>query len=467
LTTPLDQSLKRIEQLITRPAESYDDPEERQVEFQRRLERTRRLMAALGDPQNSMHIIHIGGTSGKGSIAIFCEAMLCALGLRVGTHTSPYLQTPLEKARVDGRLIASEEAIALTGTVLEAVETLQQSAPGLGNPHYAEAWLGLVLRHFADQHCAAGVIEVGMGGRYDATNIVTPRVSVISTVHYDHTRVLGETLGEIAAHKAGIIKSGVPVVVGEVPDAAWEVIEREARQRGSRTVRLGRDYHFHPVEMTADGGTFTYEGPGLRLDNVRIGLLGAHQLANASAALAAVELYATMLGLPLDETALRSGLAAARFAGRLEVMQTAPLVILDGAHNQEKMAALAAALHQVFTYQRLVLVLGMLEAKIAEPILAMLAPLADVIITTQPSVKGKPAIAAADLAAAARAAGVPHAEAVEDPHAALHLGLSLAGPSDLVAVTGSLYLIGTVRSHWHPTDQVIARRSMLPNARSI
>lgn len=459
----LNQALKRIEALITRPAESVDDPDERQAEFQRRLERTRHLMATLGDPQAQLDIIHIGGTSGKGSVAMLCEAMLLEMGWHVGTHTSPYLQTPLEKVRVDGKLIVANDAITLVDEVVSAVKGLQAAEPELGNPHYAEAWLGLALRHFVNQECQLGVIEVGMGGRYDATNVVMPKVSVITTVHYDHTRVLGETLQEIAFHKAGIIKPGVPVIVGEVPDVAWEVIEAEAQRRGARVIRLGQDVTYEPVRISQAGGWFTYHGIDLDLENVELGLLGAHQFANATAALAALEVYAAAQGATLDEAALRAGLARARFAGRLEVMQHQPLAVLDGAHNQEKIDALLAAVPQVFDYKRLIMVLGMLEAKTIEPIMAALAETADMMITTHPQVKGKPALPAKELAELARQSGLAAAEAIEAPLDALRRALEIAEPGDMVLVSGSLYLIGQVRSHWHGREAIVAQHTMFPN----
>jgi dihydrofolate synthase/folylpolyglutamate synthase len=463
LDVTLSRALKRIESLITRPAESLDDPVERQAEFQRRLERTRHLMGALGDPQDAMDIIHIGGTSGKGSVAILCESVLREMGWRVGTHTSPYLQTPLEKVRVDGWLIGPSKTIALADQVMAAVDAIQTADSHLGKPHYAEAWLGLALRHFADEACRTGVVEVGMGGRFDASNVVMPRVSVITTVHYDHTRVLGKTLREIAFHKAGIIKPGVPAVVGEVPEVAWEVIEAEARQRGARLVRLGRDVRYTPLELSRTGGRFTYEGLDLHLEDLTVGLLGGHQFANATAALAALELYAGAQGMTLDEGAVRAGLARARFAGRLEVMQTDPLAVLDGAHNEEKITALLEAVPQVFDYERLILVLGMLEAKAVEPMMEALVEIADAVVTTYPRVKGKPAIHADELARIARASGMPDAIAEPEPVAALDRALSMAGGGDLVLVTGSLYLIGMVRSHWHGVDEIIAQHTMFPN----
>lgn len=459
----LTQALKRIEKLITRPAESLTDPEERQTEFLRRLERTRRLMALLGDPQGTQDVIHIGGTSGKGSVAMLCESILRAAGMRVGTHTTPYLQTPLEKVRVDGSLISPGDAIALSEVVMHEAALMAEDEAQWGNLHYAEAWLGLALRHFADQNCQVSVVEVGMGGRYDCTNVVVPRVSVISTVHYDHTLVLGETLEEIAYHKAGIIKAGVPVVVGAMPDVALGVIEQEARQRGSRLVHLGRDLRYDPISLSQRGGRFTYHGLGMDLDDVEVSLLGGHQLANAAMALAALEVYADLHHVALGEQAIREGLARTHFAGRMEVVQREPTVVLDGAHNEEKVGALITALPEVFERERLIMVLGMLETKNAGPIIGALASVADVIVTTAPHVKGKPALPPDEVARLACMQRGCVAEVGGEPLEALGMALEMAGPKDLVVVTGSLYLIGMVRSHWHPVDAVVAQRTMFPN----
>lgn len=464
-TLSLNQSLKRLEQLITRDAESFSDPRERQIEFDRRLERARRLMTCLGDPQNSYPVIHIGGTSGKGSVAMLCESMLQASGLKVGTHTTPYLQTPLEKARVDGQLIDAQEAVALAEQVMACVTPLQAETETLGHPHYAEAWLGLALRAFADQTCDAGIIEVGMGGRYDCTNIVTPRVSAVTSIHYDHIRVLGDTIEEIAGHKAGIIKPGAPAVAGEMFPEAQAVIEAEARRAGSRLVRIGREATYQPLELTQQGGRFSYHGLHMTLDDARVGLLGAHQFANAATALATLELFAEQTGLALDAGAIRDGLANVRFAGRLEVMQREPTVVLDGAHNEEKIAALAAAVTDVFPRRKVILILGLLEAKSVLPMLRKLAGLADTVITTAPTVKGKPAISSSQLAHLARDAGARGAIDGGAPLEALDRALALASPDDLVVASGSLYLIGALRSRWHSVDDIIARRTTFPNGK--
>lgn len=463
MNSSLNRALKRFEKLITRDAESLDDPHERQIEFQRRLERTRRLMSTLGDPHKKLDTVHIGGTSGKGSVAMMCESILLASGVHVGTHTSPYLQTPLEKVRVDGQLASPEEVIALTDTVMQGVRRVQADSPQLGLQHYAEAWLGLALRHFADRGCTTGLVEVGMGGRYDSTNILTPRVSVISTVHYDHVRVLGDTLAEIAHHKAGIIKAGVPVVVGEVPGEAMGVIEQEAVQHGARLIRIGQEAHYRPLKTDVRGGHFDYTGLHINLHDLHVGLLGAHQITNAAVALAALEACSEVCGVAIDETAIRQGLSRVRFAGRLEVMQQHPTVILDGAHNEEKVHALIAALREIFDYERVILVLGMLETKNAVPILHMLASLADVVVATAPKVKGKPAIPPQDIARILRQDGPREVMTASNPLGALDKALAIATPGDLVVVTGSLYLIGTVRSHWHTVDEIVSLRTMFPN----
>jgi dihydrofolate synthase/folylpolyglutamate synthase len=463
LNAALADSLKRIETLIIRPAESFADPEQRLAEFTQRLERTRRLMSYLGNPHFSFKSIHVGGTSGKGSVAIMCESILRAARFHVGTHTSPYLQTPLEKVRVEGRLMAAEQAIALSDRIMQAVYQVRDRHPKLGAPQYAEAWVAMALRHFADRQVEVGVIEVGMGGRYDATNILLPEVSVINTVHYDHIRVLGETLGEIAYHKAGIIKTGVPAVIGNLPPEALVVIEEEGARQGARLVRLNHEFHCLPSRLSRGGGTFSYRGINLEMGEIEIGMIGEHQLENAATALAALEVFADTQGFQLEEDAVRRGLAGARFAGRIEVMQQQPKVVLDGAHNEEKIEALVKALPTVFTYDRLILVLGMLETKNAEPIVRMLASIADQVITTEPDVKGKPAIPEDELARIARRVGAKHVRAGGAPLEALRKALTDARPGDLVVVTGSLYLIGEVRSHWHEESDIVDHRTMFPS----
>ncbi|MCC6904666.1 MAG: bifunctional folylpolyglutamate synthase/dihydrofolate synthase [Anaerolineae bacterium] len=461
----LSDSLARMERLITRPAESYTDPLERQAEFRRRLDRTRALFACLGDPLSAFPkgAIHITGTSGKGSVAMFCESILREHGLKVGTHTSPYLQTPLEKVRVDGRVAPPERVIPLVERVLGAVTQVQHDRPDLGQPHYAEAWFALAALDFAEQGCDVAVIEVGMGGRYDCTNILSGGVSVINSVHYDHVRVLGETLPEIAHHKAGIIKPGLPAIAGVMAPEALAVVEAEARQQGAPLSRLGYEITCTPLAQGPDGEAFSYRSSTLALDGLRTRLIGAHQINNAAAALAACEAHAALTGMPLDAQAARRGIERTRFAGRIEVIPGVPSVLLDGAHNEEKIAALVQAIRASLRPRgRVIAVAALLESKNAGPIAAMLAGAADQIITTETAVRGKPAITAADLAALINQAAPGKAEADSRPQQALDRALALAGPDDLVVVTGSLYLIGEVRSRWFPVERIIAQSTMFP-----
>jgi dihydrofolate synthase/folylpolyglutamate synthase len=239
-------------------------------------------------------------------------------------------------------------------------------------------------------------------------------------------------------------------------------IESEARQRGARLLRLGREIQVQPARFSLEGGAFSYQGVDRKLDDLQIGLLGRHQVANAAVALAALEVFSSTHGIDLDEGAIRRGLAKARFAGRLEIMQNQPTVVLDGAHNQEKIGALVSAIPEVFRYRRLVLVLGMLETKHAGPILRALGSLADTLIATSPEVKGKPAVPADELAAMAREHGIQSAVAVDAPREALAQALALAEADDLVVVTGSLYLIGEVRSHWFTAEAINRAHTMFP-----
>jgi dihydrofolate synthase/folylpolyglutamate synthase len=260
------------------------------------------------------------------------------------------------------------------------------------------------------------------------------------------------------------MKPGVPAVVGDLLADAMAVVEDEAARYGTRLIRVGREIAREVRGLSEQGGLFTYRGLRLNMDDVEVGLPGEHQIDNAVTALAAVEVFADSQQIALDEGALREGLRSVRFAGRIEVMQHDPTVILDGAHNEEKIEALVATLRNLYRYERLILVLGMLESKNAEPIVRTLASLADRIITTAPSVKGKPAIPADTLAATAREIGTAHVVADGGPLESLQQALREARPRDLVVVTGSLYLIGEVRSHWHSAEAIVERRTMFPNS---
>ncbi|MFT4039634.1 MAG: Mur ligase family protein [Thermomicrobiales bacterium] len=406
----------------------------------RRLERTRQLLGHLGHPQDAYLTVHVTGTSGKGSTSAILAAMLTAAGYRVGLRTSPYLQVATEKLQIGSRLIDGPSFAALVDEVEGAAQDL-----ALEPLVYTEAWATLSYLAFARRAVDVAIIEVGAGGRFDATNVITPTVSVITSVGMDHVVSLGPTLADIAWHKAGIIKPGRPVVIGTLPAEALKVVRQEAAALGA---------FVRPA--------------GCANVPLAIGMPGAFQATNAAVALEAVAALREY-GLDIPLAAEAAGIAAARLPGRLERMPgDGPAVWLDGAHNADKMAALIDAGGSVIGSDRKpVLVTGMLASKDAGAIAGALAPAASAIVTTEPQVLGKTPLPPEGLARALRGAGYGGAlESVRDSDAAVQRGLELArelGAS--VLVTGSLYLIGEVRRRWYPDACIVTQRTPWPVTR--
>jgi dihydrofolate synthase/folylpolyglutamate synthase len=434
------------------------------------LSRERMLLHRWGDPHLRYPIAHITGTSGKGSTSAMLASILRAAGHHTGLHTSPYLQAYTEKIRVDEGYLSIAELVALVDEL--RVHAAAMEAGGVhGPPSYFEATVGIALTAFARHNMDAAVVEVGIGGRHDSTNVLTPRVSVITNVGFDHTGILGHTLHDIAYQKAGIIKAGVPAVTAAAAPEALAVIRFEAEAYGAplTTVHVG-DAAAPPDEMHAtihalgpEGATFTLRHGDWQLADTHIRMLGAHQVTNAATAVAAARLLDAS-GLAIPDDAIRAGLENAFFPGRLEVMQhgpDVPTVVIDGAHNPDKARSLVAALGALFPGKRIVLVLGMVADKDTAAVLDVVSPIAAAIITTQAPIINRAVTPAAELAAQIRARGVP-AEAEPDPEAAVAAALDRAGPDDLVCVTGSLYLVGAVRRRWIPTDDVAVRATRLP-----
>jgi dihydrofolate synthase / folylpolyglutamate synthase len=410
-----------------------------------RLARTRALLAAFGDPQHSFPSIHVTGTSGKGSVAAMIASILTAVGYRVGLRTSPYLQVATEKLQVGSQLIKAQDLDRISAEVLD---THDKVMPGdrLG---YAEAWSALSFLWLAEQQIDIAVVEVGAGGRFDATNVIDPTVSVITSVGLDHIVSLGPNLADIAWHKAGIIKPGATAVIGSVPEQALRVIEHEAR-------RVGASLHH---ALFAPRPRFP------------VGMPGEFQSTNAEVAIAAVEALRSR-GISASETDVSTGLAKARLPGRLELMpgEIEPLVWLDGAHNADKIAALAREVSLVSVGESLpVLVLGVLKSKDAAAIASGIAPLASAIVVTEPAVTGKTALPMRELAAAIRATGFSgtlHEDS--DPVSALTYAEMMAAiyGSNVVA-TGSMYLAGQLRHRWYPDEEIVVQRTPWPTTKAV
>ncbi|MDA8073871.1 MAG: Mur ligase family protein [Actinomycetota bacterium] len=400
------------------------------------LDRMRELMRALGDPERAYPAIHVTGTNGKGSTAAMASALLSARGLSVGTYTSPNL------SKVNERISRSGTAID-DGSLREVLSTLSLIEPTLADrPTRFELLTAAAFTWFADVAVDAAVVEVGVGGTWDATNVVDGTVAVLTNVSYDHTDILGPTLDGIARDKAGIVKPGSIVVVGEQDPLLVHAIRSVADEAGAAQVWVrGEEFDCTSNRLAVGGRLVDLRTPGSRYRDVAVPLHGEHQGLNAACALAAVEAF---FGAPLDPDVVAEGFAKVSVPGRLEVVGRRPLCLLDGAHNVAGMQALSRALGDFAVPGRTVAVIGMLTGR--DPS-AMVAPLVSAGVRTlvacaPASPRAQPPEAVAD---AARAAGmeVVVAGTVAD---AVRLGLEAVGSEGLVVIAGSLYVVAEARS---------------------
>ncbi len=402
------------------------------------LERTAWILRAVGNPERRYPSVHIAGTKGKGSTAACLASVLAAAGYRVGLYTSPHLHTFRERIQIAGRPIDPELFADLTAELATANAALLAERPDWGEATAFELATALALLAFARAAVDVAVVEVGLGGRLDATNVLLPEVAAITSISYDHTQILGNTLAEIAREKAGIIKPGRPVVSAPQPSEAEAVIARLAVERGAALLRGGRDWTVEGIPAR-----FSFRGPGGGLRNLRLALRGAHQVENAGVALAVVQLLRER-GLSIPEAAVRSGLAEVWWPGRLEVLRERPLVVVDGAHNVDSAERLAQALRAEFTWRRLVVILGIARDKDIPGIVRALAPLADEVIAVA---SHSPRAAAPERILAAVGEVMPNipAHATGSVAAALHAARGRAQPDDLILLTGSLYAVAEAR----------------------
>lgn len=427
-----------------------------------RLDRLRRFLRALGNPHHAYPVVHVAGTSGKGSTASTIAAILRAGGYKVGLHTSPYLQVATEKVDIDGELIAAEAfADAVERTLAEADRWCRDA--GETRLSYGELWVALAARCFAEAGTDIAVVEVGAGGRFDLTNVVRPAVAVVTTVGLDHQATLGDTIAEIAWHKAGIIKPGAAAVTGVVDPTALTVIVAEAARAGVPLTRIAEGASFeiidhHPATGTTWRDLTEPAGPTQTFSTATAGRV---QAANAAVAVAAVNALAPR-GFPVSANALAAGIAAARMPGRMEHLKTdgGIAVLLDGAHNPQKLSALIAELGA----PRPVILLALLDGKDRDAILPLVAPHAAAMVTTTPAVTGKQGADPQQLASAIRRLGYTGPTiAVPEPSAALDAALAQAATlGTSLVVTGSLYLVGALRELWYPSAAIVAQQTPWP-----
>lgn len=405
------------------------------------LARTQALLDEIGNPEKKLSFIHVAGTSGKGTTTAHLHSILRAAGKKVGSFYSPYVSVPIEKILVNELYIAPRELAAIVGAKIKpALERLIVPRDSGGfktrhykdnTPSYFEVWLAIALFYFAQKKCEIAVLETGLGGEFDATNVIKrPLVSVITSIGLDHTEILGPTLADIAHAKAGIIKKGCPVVVGKIPARANNIIQKKARLNNAQLINS---------RISPSVSTIPFPGPG--------------QHNNALCAATA----ARIIGIP-DRAVIR-GIARTRFPVRCEIMQKKPRVMLDGAHNPDKMRELDKVLESL-TYQKLFLIIAVKGKKDARAMMKIISPRARHICVTRFLTPEFASAALFELSRYAKmyASKGTRVSAAIDPYDALDRALAEAGPGDLVLATGSIYMVGELRKKWYSEDHILLHR---------
>ena len=407
------------------------------------LDRMEELLRRLGNPQDDLKVIHVAGTNGKGSVSKYLEEGLSACGYKMGLYTSPYIETFNERIRYDGADISDEDLEYYGQKVVSAAEAMV--ADGLDSPTEFEVVTAIAFLYFAGRQADITILEVGLGGIGDSTNVVkSPLASVITSISYDHMAQLGSSLAEIAVNKAGIIKTGCPVIANVPQRDAAKIIARKAYAMGSRL------YDISGIRAAVSDETPFSQKVSMELyeksySDVEISMVGRHQAENLKTALATLEILRKSGAVKLDREALYEGLKRARQPGRFEVISADPLVIIDGAHNEAGAQALQETMAQHFAGKKILLVAGILADKEIDSIVKFLTKITDHIIVTEPDNPRK--LAAEKLAEHVADFGTA-AEVISDVEAAVHRAKELADGYDVILFAGSLYLIGDVRRLW-------------------
>ncbi|AWB45731.1 bifunctional folylpolyglutamate synthase/dihydrofolate synthase [Paenibacillus sp. CAA11] len=419
------------------------------------LERIERMLEMLGNPHRKLKFIHVAGTNGKGSSCAFLTSTLLRGGYSVGTFTSPYITKFTNRFQYNGEDIPENTLLGLSNRLYPLVE--QITGTELGSPTMFEVSTALAILYYAEV-CYPDVVvwETGLGGRMDVTNIVTPIVCLITNIGMDHTDILGDTIEQIASEKAGIIKPGVPVVSCAEQPEAIQVFKQTAAAKSSTLYLLGEEFSYERTGLNGAGQQFLFKGPFRELP-IEITLQGEHQCKNAAGAMMVLEILRQYMAFVFEDEDILNGFKGAAWAGRLELVQDHPRVVLDGAHNPEGAETLARSIPEIYRYRHLNLMMGMLSNKHHRAYLEHILPIVDTLIVTEPDFRRKmDAEALAELVQQLREAKAkPTLELIVEPdwREALELLRLRTTQEDLGVVSGTLYLISDVRAALlHQTD---------------
>jgi dihydrofolate synthase/folylpolyglutamate synthase len=403
------------------------------------LDRINDLLDLMGRPQEGYPIVHVAGTNGKTSTARLATLVLVAHGLTTGTYTSPHLQRIEERLAINGRFSTSEEFAQAVSDVA-AFADLREGAGDTPNTYF-EITTAAAFAFFADQAVNGGVLEVGLGGRLDSTNVVEAEVCVVTSIGEDHTEFLGEDIKDIAAEKLAIAGIGSILITGELPDAAMDVANRRARELGIQHRRYDHDYGIDSYERGVGGWLTTINGAETTYEDIFLPLHGRYQLTNLAMAVASAE---ALVGRKLDVEALRDAAAVATAPGRMEALASSPFVMVDGAHNADGVESLVESLREEYPTTRWHLVLGVMGDKNVELMVEHLAPVVKGVITT--AVDNTRAIPAVELAERVSKV-IPDVQVLtsDSVEYGLDMARAEAGAEGAILVTGSIYVVGEVR----------------------
>jgi dihydrofolate synthase/folylpolyglutamate synthase len=397
------------------------------------LDRITGILNDMENPQNSLRGIHIGGTNGKGSSCAACEALGLAHGLHTGLNTSPHLIDYCERFRLNGQNVDFEEILALFHR-FEAIFTQWDAS-------FFEITTAIAFRLLSEKKAEFSIIEVGLGGRLDATSLFIPEVSVITTIGLDHVKTLGDTVEKIAYEKAGIIKKGVPVVLGRIEGTPLDVILQRANELNSGVYQLNKDYIVSYIINKAEGVSFSYRFEGTEFRNLQTNLLGRHQAVNISTALTAFLLYCRKESIVPEENKIRSALQNINWMGRMQLLQTKPVVIVDGAHNLQGIETFTENLRELYPDRKLMMVVSILADKDYQSMLSKLCPLAKIFyISKNESDRAAEIEAQVDVV---KTSGLP-CKTAPSVGEAFQMALVDANEDDIIIGAGSLYTVAEI-----------------------
>ena len=416
---------------------------ERSPDFSRQarfynLERISHLLTQLGNPHRQLKVVHVAGSKGKGSTAALIASILTHAGYKTGLFTQPHLISPRERCRINSRLISEEEFARSVDRLKPSIEAMGE-LKSVGRVSFFEIYTALAFSYFADNAVDFAVIEVGLGGRLDATNVVDPLVSVITPISLEHTAILGDTHEAIAKEKAEIIKPNRPVVLAPQIPEAQAVFEDVAADRDAPIDAVGRNIHLKRKDWNISGQTFDLTTQSAFYPDLFLPLLGEHQAFNAATAVASIERIRKE-GYTVPRTSIYDGLREVRWPGRMQVVGRSPVILLDGAHSPTSAEALCKAIREIFRYRRLILVVGLMRDKDLQAIGQVLCPFAAEIITTQ-AFDNPRVIPAEEIAQAWLETGA-NFHVCPSVREAIPLAQSIATPSDLICIAGSIYIVG-------------------------